>query len=57
MEPDIDVVGEASYGAEAINLVRSLRPDIVVTDANMPVINGVEATVEIHRESDWVIDA
>jgi PAS domain S-box-containing protein len=50
MEPDIDVVGEASNGAQAINLARSLRPNVVVMDVSMPVVNGIEATMEIHRD-------
>jgi len=49
-EPDIEIVGEASNGAQAINLARSLQPDIVVMDVSMPVLNGVEATMEIMRD-------
>jgi PAS domain S-box-containing protein len=49
-EPDIEVVGEASNGVQAINLARSLRPDVVVMDVSMPVLNGVEATAEIQRD-------
>lgn len=43
-EPDIEVVGEAADGAEAIALAEELAPDVVVIDIGMPVINGVEAT-------------
>jgi DNA-binding NarL/FixJ family response regulator len=50
LEPDIEIVGEASNGAQAINLARSLRPDVVVMDVSMPVMNGVEATAEIQRD-------
>jgi len=50
LEPDIEIVGEASNGAQAINLARSLRPDVVVMDVSMPVVNGVEATAEIQRD-------
>ncbi len=49
-EVDIEVVGEASNGAQAINLARSLRPDIIIMDANMPVLTGIEATAEILRD-------
>src|SRR3990172_3202800 len=49
-EPDLEVVGEASDGAQAIELARQLRPDIVVMDVRMPVLSGVEATRRI-RES------
>ncbi|MDP8999624.1 MAG: response regulator transcription factor [Myxococcota bacterium] len=41
---DIDVVGEASNGEEAIALVKSLRPDVVLMDLRMPVLDGIAAT-------------
>src|SRR5687768_17477842 len=44
-----EVVGEASNGAEAIQLVDSVRPDLVLMDVNMPVMNGIEATEAIKR--------
>lgn len=50
VEPDIEIVGEAANGAQAINLARSLQPDVVVMDVSMPVLNGIEATAEIHRD-------
>jgi len=43
-EPDIEVVGEASDGAEAAALASSLRPDVVLMDLRMPGTDGVEAT-------------
>jgi DNA-binding NarL/FixJ family response regulator len=43
-EPDIEVVGEAEDGARAIAAVRSLRPDVVLMDIQMPVVDGLEAT-------------
>lgn len=46
-QPDMDVIGEAVNGAEAVDLVLSLRPDIVLMDMVMPVMNGAEATKEI----------
>jgi signal transduction histidine kinase len=46
---DVEVVGEASNGAEALALVERLRPMLVVMDINMPVMSGIEATVHISR--------
>ncbi len=43
----LDVVGEAADGAEAVELVRSHRPDVVLMDVTMPVLDGVEATRRI----------
>ena len=44
---DLDVVGEAANGEEAVAMVEGLRPDLVVMDINMPRKNGIEATAEI----------
>ncbi|MFI1329370.1 response regulator [Streptomyces sp. NPDC020845] len=46
-EPDLEVVGEAGTGAEAIPLVHELRPDIVLMDVRMPEIDGIRATERI----------
>jgi two-component system, NarL family, response regulator NreC len=46
-EPDMDVVGEAGNGAEAVTLAEALRPDVVVMDISMPVKDGLAATAEI----------
>jgi DNA-binding NarL/FixJ family response regulator len=43
-EPDIDVVGEAADGLEAVQLAERLRPDVVVMDLRMPRLDGIEAT-------------
>ena len=43
-QPDIEVVGEAADGAEAVRLARSIRPDVCLLDIRMPVADGIEAT-------------
>jgi DNA-binding NarL/FixJ family response regulator len=43
-EPDLDVVGEAGTGAEAVRLARELRPDVAVMDIRMPGMDGIAAT-------------
>mgnify|MGYP003693944533 CR=1 FL=1 len=57
-EPDMEVVGEASEGAETVRLTQQLRPHVVIMDIAMPHVNGVEATrriTENHPESKVII--
>lgn len=50
MEPDLEVIGEASNGLEAIEALRDIRPDVVLMDLTMPVMNGLEATRIISKK-------
>ena len=53
-EADIEVVGEAATGEQAIALTRQLLPDVVLLDVSMPGIGGTEATRRIHAECPGV---
>ncbi len=71
LEPDIEIVGIASDGAEAVELAGKKKPDLVIMDLKMPVMNGVDATREIKAKypevkvlvlttyvtDEWVFDA
>lgn len=46
-EPDMEIVGEARSGAEAVSVVRELRPDIVLMDVRMPEVDGIRATEQL----------
>ncbi|HEY4052919.1 MAG TPA: response regulator transcription factor [Terriglobales bacterium] len=70
-EADIRVIGEASDGLEAVNLARSLKPQVIVMDCALPEINGLQATRKIlefapgtlilmlsmHTEETWIRQA
>jgi two-component system, NarL family, response regulator LiaR len=49
-DPDLEVVGEAADGAQALSLARELMPDVVVMDLLMPGMDGIAATAAIRRE-------
>ena len=70
LEPDLDVIGEAADGEEAISKLESLKPDILLLDVNMPHMNGLEVTkrlktaksavkiiiLTIHDDENYVIE-
>jgi DNA-binding NarL/FixJ family response regulator len=51
-EPDVDVVGEANDGLEAIEVAERARPDVILMDIRMPHLDGVEATARITAQDD-----
>jgi DNA-binding NarL/FixJ family response regulator len=71
LEPDVEVVGVAEDGAAAIDMVARKKPDLVLMDLKMPIMNGVEATRQIqakypevkvlvlttYDDDEWVFDA
>src|SRR3954452_10460323 len=50
-QTDMEVVGEASNGREAVSIAESLQPDVVIMDVTMPELNGIEATRRINELS------
>lgn len=50
LDPDIEVIGEASDGHEALRMAKELAPDVVLMDLLMPRMDGVSATLELRRE-------
>ena len=54
LEEDLEVVGEANHGKEAITLAETLQPDVILMDVRMPICDGVVATREIHDRFPWI---
>ena len=50
MEPDMEVIGEAANGTQAVDIFGKLNPDLVLMDLRMPVKDGIEATAEIRNK-------
>jgi NarL family two-component system response regulator LiaR len=53
-ENDIEVVGEAGDGEEAVRLAEECKPDVAIMDISMPKLDGIEATKEIKKRCPWV---
>lgn len=53
-QEQIEIVGEAGNGKEAVELARTLKPDIILMDLIMPVMNGIEATKIIKAENPFI---
>ena len=54
VEADLEVVGQARNGLEAIALAKALQPHVILMDVRMPVCDGVQATREIHQHYPWI---
>jgi len=53
-QSDLEIVGEAGNGREAVDLAASLRPDVVVMDVTMPELNGIEATRRLTADNPHI---
>lgn len=50
LDPDVDVVATATDGAQALAVAAAVRPDVLLIDLTMPVLNGIDAISRIHRD-------
>jgi DNA-binding NarL/FixJ family response regulator len=49
LEPDVQIVGEASFGGEALSLAKAFLPDVALIDVEMPEMDGIETTIALRR--------
>ncbi|ESA37780.1 response regulator containing a -like receiver domain protein and an hth dna-binding domain protein [Leptolyngbya sp. Heron Island J] len=54
VENDLEVIGQAENGKEAIFLAETLQPNVILMDVRMPVVDGVQATAEIYKRYPWI---
>ncbi|MBD2678165.1 MULTISPECIES: response regulator transcription factor [Nostoc] len=54
VEADLEIVGQASNGQQAIHAAKMLQPQVILMDVRMPVCDGVQATREIHQYYPWI---
>jgi DNA-binding NarL/FixJ family response regulator len=54
LEEDLEIIGEANDGNEAIALCEQLQPDVILMDVRMPICDGVQATRDIHQRFPWM---
>jgi len=54
LEEDIEIIGQANHGNEAISLTQQLQPDVILMDVRMPICDGVAATRKIHQQFPWI---
>ena len=53
LEPDMEVIGEANDGHEAVKMATELEPDIILMDIGMPILDGIKATRELKKFKDF----
>ena len=54
VEADLNIVGQATNGQEAVHAAKMLQPQVVLMDVRMPVCDGIQATREIHQYYPWI---